>query len=251
MSGTRSKATGPQKRARKTPRRRTAPAALQRRIGYVFSDKTLLITALTHPTYANNVEPVENNQRMEFLGDAVLGLLTAEHAYRALPGADEGALTALRAMTVSGEALARLGAEIGLGKCIFTDEAGDDERLRAAAHTLACAVEAVMGAVWLDGGIDGARAVFEKLFVPAIEAIDANSLSGDPKGRLQSFAHRNARLGDPVYTLVSREGPDHEPVFHVRVRFGALEAEGTGNRRRSAEAAAAAAWLREFGDGQG
>ena len=244
MSGTHSKTPSAKGGGRK--RGRTAPAALQRRIGYAFRDKSLLVTALTHPTYANNVEPVENNQRMEFLGDAVLGLLTAEYAYRSLPGADEGALTELRARTVSGAALARLGGELGLGACLFTDDAGDDARLRAAAHTLACAVEAVVGAVWLDGGLEAARAVFDKLFAPAIDAIGLGALSGDPKGRLQSFAHRCARLGDPVYTLLSREGPDHEPVFRVKVSFAAHEAEGAGSRRRAAEAAAAAAWLEAY-----
>ena len=238
MSGTRKPPAAPK-------RRRTAPAALQKKIGYTFKAKPLLVTALTHPTYANNVETVENNQRMEFLGDAVLGLLTAEYAYRSMPGAGEGALTVLRSHTVSGAALARLGASIGIGKWLYTDGGGDDEHLRAAEHTLACAVEAVFGAVWLDGGIEGARAVFEKLFVPVMEALGADSIAEDPKGRLQAFAHRNARLGDPVYELLSREGPDHAPVFRVRVRFGALEAEGTGSRRRAAEAAAAAAWLAE------
>ena len=253
MSGTRSKkkAAAPAAPTKKAPapkrRKRTAPAALQKKIGYTFSDKSLLVTALTHPTYANNVEPVENNQRMEFLGDAVLGLLTAEYAYRAMPDANEGALTLLRSRTVSGAALAQLGAKIGIGKCLYTDDGGDDEHLRAAEHTLACAVEAVMGAVWLDGGIAAARAVFEKLFEPTIDSLASGSLPNDPKGALQTFAHRNTRLGEPVYTLVSREGPDHEPVFRVRVRFGALEAEGTGSRRKAAEAAAAAAWLAEYG----
>ncbi len=236
MSGTRKSSAAPK-------RRRTAPAALQKKIGYTFNTKSLLVTALTHPTYANNVEPVENNQRMEFLGDAVLGLLTAEYAYRTMPGAGEGALTVLRSHTVSGAALARLGAEIDVGKWLYTDDGGDDERLRTAEHTLACAVEAVVGAVWLDGGLEGARAVFDKLFVPAMEALGTDSIAEDPKGRLQAFAHRNARMGEPVYELISREGPDHAPVFRVRVRFGALEAEGVGSRRRTAEAAAAAAWL--------
>jgi ribonuclease-3 len=253
MSGTRSKKTAAPAASQKKKttalkrRRRTAPAALQKKIGYTFDDKSLLVTALTHPTYANNVEPVENNQRMEFLGDAVLGLLTAEYAYRAMPDANEGALTLLRSRTVSGAALAKLGAKIGIGKCLFTDGGGDDEHLRAAEHTLACAVEAVVGAVWLDGGIESARAVFEKLFEPTIDALASGSLANDPKGALQTFAHRNTRLGEPVYTLVSREGPDHEPVFRVRVRFGALEAEGSGSRRKAAEAAAAAAWLAEYG----
>ncbi len=224
-------------------RRRTASAVLQKKIGYTFTRKGLLVTALTHPTYANNVEPVENNQRMEFLGDAVLGLLTAEYAYRAMPGAGEGALTVLRSHTVSGAALAHIGAAIDVGKWLYTDGGGDDGRLRAAEHTLACAVEAVVGAVWLDGGIAGARAVFDKLFVPAIDALGPESVAEDPKGRLQAYAHRNARLGEPVYELISRHGPDHEPVFRVHVRLGSLEAEGMGCRRRTAEAAAAAAWL--------
>ena len=92
MSGTRKSSPAPKRR------RRAAPAALQKKIGYTFRDKTLLVTALTHPTYANNVEPVENNQRMEFLGDAVLGLLTAEYAYRTMPDAHEGALTAAQVL---------------------------------------------------------------------------------------------------------------------------------------------------------
>ena len=215
--------------------------------GYAFRNAALLDEALTTPSFKMSSPDAVDNQRLEFLGDAVLGLLTAEYAYRAMPDANEGALTLLRSRTVSGAALAQLGAKIGIGKCLYTDDGGDDEHLRAAEHTLACAVEAVIGAVWLDGGIAAARAVFEKHFEPTIDSLASGSLANDPKGALQTFAHRNTRLGEPVYTLVSREGPDHEPVFRVRVRFGALEAEGTGSRRKAAEAAAAAAWLAEYG----
>lgn len=232
------------------PKRRTAPAALQKQLGYTFKDKSLLITALTHPTYVNNVdrEAGNNNQRLEFLGDAVLGLLTAERVYLTVPDGNEGTLTVMRAQTVSGAALAVLGAEIDLGKYLYMDAPADDVRQRNAEHTLACAVEAVMGAVWLDAGLDGARTVFEKLFVPRMKDVKPPAFSGDPKGELQAFAHKNARLGEPVYTLVSTEGPVHAPIYRVKVRFGTLEAEGTGSRRRSAEAAAAAAWMQAYAE---
>lgn len=227
---------------------RTGPRDLEERIGYRFRDGSLLETAMTHPTYANNVEHVADNQRMEFLGDAVLGLLTAEHVYRLLPDGDEGRLTVARAKTVSGEALASLGAEIGLGPLLRTDEAGDDAALRSAQHTLACAVEAVFGAVWLDGGIEATRTVFGRLMAPRIaEIINGDTEVCDPKGRLQAYAHKKPSLGLPEYAVISREGPDHSPVFRVGVTLGGLTAEGVANRRRLAEAAAAEAWLSAHG----
>lgn len=221
---------------------------LQERIGHRFRDPSLLATALTHPTYSNNVERVADNQRMEFLGDAVLGLLTAEHVYRSLPDGDEGLLTLVRAKTVSGEALASLGAEIGLGPLLRTDEGGDDAALRSAPHTLACATEAVFGAVWLDGGIEAAKAVFDRLVVPRIGSVLAGGAAeGDPKGRLQAHAHMDPSMGLPVYEVLSREGPDNHPVFRVRVTLGGRSAEGSAGRRRQAEAAAASAWLADSG----
>lgn len=224
-----------------------APVDLQERIGYRFRDGALLVTALTHPTYSNNVEHVADNQRMEFLGDAVLGILAAEHVYRSLPDGDEGLLTVIRSKTVSGEALAALGAEIGLGGLLRTDEAGGDAALRSAQHTLACAVEAVFGAVWLDGGIEAARAVFNRLVAPRIvEILSGDAGECDPKGRLQAHAHRNPSLGLPEYAVVSREGPDHSPVFRVSVTLGGRTAEGVASRRRLAEAAAAEAWLTAY-----
>ncbi|MBQ7722226.1 MAG: ribonuclease III [Kiritimatiellae bacterium] len=229
----------------------TASEALMERIGYRFRDGSLLATALTHPTYSNNVERVENNQRMEFLGDAVLGLLTAEHVYRSLPEGDEGLLTVVRSKTVSGEALASLGAEIGLGPLLRTDEGGADATLRSAPHTLACATEALFGAVWLDGGIEAAKTVFGKLVVPRIGAVlGGDAGEGDPKGRLQAYAHRNPSMGLPVYEVLSREGPDNCPVFRARVTLGGRSAEGSAGRRRLAEAAAAEAWLASEGDSE-
>lgn len=225
--------------------RRFVPTELEKRIGYAFKNKQLLITALTHPTYTNNVDhnAGDNNQRLEFLGDAVLGLLVAERLYDTHPDCDEGSLTVLRSEVVSGEALAVLGREICLEDFLFMDKGSGCEKQRRASHTIACAVEAVMGAVWLDGGIKGAQKVFDKLFASRTDSCEQTSRSGNPKGDIQAFAHKHLDFGEPVYTLISAEGPEHSPVYHVKVSLGGLEAEGMGSKRKSAEAAAAAAWL--------
>lgn len=225
----------------------TIPTVELEGIGYTFRDPSLLQTALTHPTYSNNVERVENNQRMEFLGDAVIGLLTAEYLYHSIPGGDEGTLTSIRSKTVSGSALASIGGEISLGSYLLTDEGGGDATLRGAPHTLACALEAIFGAAWLDGGIDAAKSIFGKLVVPRIDALIADNADiVDPKGRLQAFAHKNQALGLPRYETLSREGPEHSPVYRVRVTLGDRSAEGVASRIRLAEAAAAQALLEQL-----
>ena len=234
--------------ARVSKSTRVAPVELQEALGYTFSNGDLLVTALTHPTYINNVDrdAGDNNQRLEFLGDAVLGLLTAEYFYKTVPDGNEGTLTLMRSQTVSGAALAKLAAELDLGKYLFMDKGEGMQIQRFAEHTLACAFEAVIGAIWLDSGLPGVQKVFDRLFASRSETEKMGKAEYDPKGALQAFAQKKPEHGEPVYTLVASEGPDHDRTYRVKVCLDAKEAEGTGKRKRVAEAAAAAAWLQAF-----
>lgn len=213
-------------------------------IGWRFRDAALLQTALTSPAYRMDHPSARDNQRLEFLGDAVFGLLSAEALYRAYENEDEGCLTVRRAHFASGAALAAAATKIGLV-----------HHLRVNAHapepdpgskTAADAMEAVLGAVWLDGGLDAARAVFARLWPDVRE--DGDLWAGNPKGRLQVEMQSRHPPLCPRYTTISRSGPSHAPVWKVAVEVPGLEsAEGEGATKRAAESAAAAAMLAALG----
>ena len=211
-------------------------------LGYRFKDESLAETALTTPACKIDRPDVVDNQRLEFLGDSVINFLAAERLYAAQPTEKEGSLTVRRTHMVSTAALCAAAAEQGLIPLL--------KRNRGAAEvprnskTLADAVEAVVGAAYLDGGMDAARTVFETLGVAAFAA--KGEWSENPKGELQEFAQRMDPPRHPVYELLSVAGKAHEPVFSVRVSVeGVGSASASAHNRKEAEAEAARRLLRE------
>lgn len=209
-------------------------------LSYTFSDPDLLRLACTVPLPNRN----ESYQRLEFLGDAVLQILVSERLYAAHPDRDEGALTQLRSALVSGKALLHKAKQLNLADLLETFNPGESWPEKA----LTDAVEALFGALWLDGGRPAAEALLNTLYCDA-EFADTDALltdgitSDNPKGALGTLAQKNG-LPLPCYTLLSTEGPAHAPRFRCAVTFNGRTAEGEGPSRKAAEARAAEALLR-------
>lgn len=216
---------------------------LQAAIGYTFRNEALLAEALTAPSCRMDSPNVRDNQRLEFLGDAALGLLAAERLFGEFPREQEGRLTVRRTHMVSSAALCDAAERIGLASHLKRNKsAGPFPR---GAKTLADAVEAVIGAAYLDGGLPAAKTVFEALGLEA-NAADA-SWSANPKGELQVRAQAQKPPQHPRYELLDTAGTAHEPIFTVRVSVeGFGEATASAHSHKEAESLAAAALLRSY-----
>ncbi|MFC4991360.1 ribonuclease III [Rubritalea tangerina] len=214
--------------------------SLEALLGYKFRNSLLLAEALTHPSLAYETQrPHFDNQRLEFLGDAVLQLALTDHLYHLFPGFTEGDLTKMRARLVSKEALHNLSAHIKLGEYVLLGRGEEASGGRERASTLADAFEALLGAVYLDGGFDAARDVVLKVAKTEVEKISAKPEEKNPKGRLQE-ALQAILPESPVYKVVSEEGPDHDKHFVVEVHWNdKVLASGKGRNKKQAEAAAA------------
>ena len=209
--------------------------------GYEFRDASLAVAALTAPAYRMDHPDARDNQRLEFLGDSVLGLLAAERMYAAFPDEPEGQLTVRRTHMVSTAALCEAAGRLGLAALLRRNRAAAE--LPRNSKTLADAVEAVIGAAYLDGGFAAARQVFAAL------DLDANARapewSENPKGELQVRAQAMTPPRHPQYELLEVAGKAHEPVFTVRVTVDGIGvATASAHTRREAEAAAAVKLLR-------
>ncbi len=219
--------------------------AFQGALGHRFSDRGLLLRALTHSSYANEHadDGIGDNQRLEFLGDAVLDFVAGAWVYRNYPDFDEGRMTRLRASLVCTKTLAQLARQVSVDAVMRLgygeEEAGGRER----DHNLCDAFEAVVGALYLDAGMETARAFFEALARPAADEILAAEADVDAKSRLQEWSQ--AELGiTPRYHIVTERGPDHFKVFEAEVLLGdRVVGQGEGRSKQHAEQAAAqAAW---------
>lgn len=218
---------------------------LERRLAYPFKDRTLLDQALTHKSHSRR-----HNERLEFLGDAVLGYVIADVLYADPSNRAEDALTITRADLVRGETLAVLGRRLALGEFL---KLGSGERKsggRNRASILADALEAVIGAISLDGGLDAARTFIVQLYADELARLDARQVNKDAKTRLQERLQARA-LALPRYAVVSEEGSDHDRTFTVSCAVPQLEltATGRGRSRRAAEKAAAEALLERMEEG--
>lgn len=213
-------------------------AQLQSALGYRFCNPSLLHRALTHKSFAR-----DHNERLEFLGDAVLGYVVADRLFELEPDAHEDALSLLRASLVRKDTLAEIAREIGLGEYL---RLGAGERRSGGHHRssiLADALEAVIGAVHLDGGVDAARAVIVKLLETRLAHLDVEAVK-DAKTRLQELL-QGVGLPLPDYALERSGGAAHARVFTVRCRVAALDLDvvAEGRSRRLAEQRAAQAML--------
>lgn len=213
---------------------------LQDKLGYAFRDKDLLVQSLTHPSIAAEVREVTcDNQRLEFLGDAVLQLILTEHLYRILPEKAEGALTKLRASLVSRRALARCARRLEMGEHLLLGKGEEANGGRKRESNLADAFEALLGAIYLDGGIEAAKAVTMRVMAEDLERVMEGEDTSNPKGELQEVLQAIERES-PMYRIVAEEGPDHLKQFKAEVIWGGLLlGEGRGSSKKNAETAAA------------
>jgi ribonuclease-3 len=213
---------------------------------YAFRNEVLLVTALTHKSFANETPGgVEDNQRLEFLGDAVLSMAAAEALMERLPDAPEGVLTQRRAALVNEGSLAELARSIDLGAALRLGRGEELSNGRDRSSTLCDAVEAVLGAVFLDGGFEVARNVILGLIRDKLDEIVEGTNLGDVKGTLQEILQA-ANQPNPCYRLVGEEGPDHAKIFEVEITVdGRPLAKGRGRSKKEAEKDAALQALRE------
>lgn len=210
-------------------------AAVEERLGYQFRDKNLIIEALTHKSFKKPY----NNERLEFLGDAVLDLVVGEYLYRKFPDVAEGELSKMRASLVSEKGFEKLALSLGLGEFIFISAAEENNKGRIKASLLSNAFEAVMGAVYLEAGLEWVREFVEKLLERVYPQIDMQSIFKDYKTTLQELTQ--ARFGvTPEYVLVRAFGPDHKKEFEVAVKVHDREfAHARGKSKKEAQQKAA------------
>src|SRR5215469_157110 len=222
-------------------------AALQARLAYTFRDEGLLRLALTHPSVAHESgEPTAHNQRLEFLGDAVLQLILTHELYEKFPGFDEGPLTKGRAKLVNRRTLADHARALGIGASLILSRGEETSGGRERASTLADAFEALLGAIFLDGGFDAAREFVSREFGAAFSKLNVPPTIENPKGELQELLQSRSPVA-PEYHVVSVTGPDHDRVFECTVQHGGVElARGSGKSKKAAETAAALAALKKL-----
>lgn len=217
-----------------------AEAWLATSLDYTFDDVGLLELALTHRSIPGN-----NNERLEFLGDAILDVVVSEVVFRAHPRAPEGDLSRLRSSLVNDRALARIAQRLGLGEQI---RLGGGER-KSGGHRrnsiLADTLEAIFGAVYLDAGFDAARHVIERAYGSQLEEFPDPADLQDPKTRLQEWMQARQK-GLPEYALLDVSGEAHKQTFNASCRVGNRVTTGSGTSRRNAEQKAAAAMLEQL-----
>jgi ribonuclease-3 len=221
---------------------------LSRVLGYSFKDAAQLQAALIHTSYVNERpgRGLESNERLEFLGDAVLGVVVAHRLYELRPESAEGELTVLRAWLVRQSTLARWARQVGIGPHLLLGRGESRGGGRDRPALLSRGFEAVIGAIYLDGGLDAARQVLLPLIDQEIQAGFSPQRVVDAKSRLQQVTQ--ARFDStPVYNMVEHSGPGHAPVFVVEVRAGPeVNARGSGHSKRAAQQAAAHAALQQL-----
>jgi ribonuclease-3 len=220
----------------------------EQRIGHTFERRELLRRALTHKSYSHEAKElaVRHNETFEFLGDSVLGFVIGDLLFRHFPELDEGALSKMKAYLVSAPSLAKKARHYGMGEVILLGVGEEKTGGRKKDSLLANLFEAMIAAIYLDGGIDAARKLIETTFSEEIRAIDEEDLLfQDYKTALQEVAQASG-LQLPDYNVVAEVGPDHDKRFVVEVRLGGFAATGEGTSKKEAQQQAARHALREF-----
>lgn len=213
-------------------------------LGHSFRDSSLLIQALTHASLGYETQrALPDNQRLEFLGDAIIQLLLSELLFEKFTEADEGQLTKVRSQLVSTKALAHVARKIQLGGYLLMGRGEETHGGRERDSSLADAMEAVVGAVYLDGGMKAARALAERLFLPEMERLGDTPSDSNPKGRLQEILQAISAQ-TPCYRIVEESGPAHAKSFTAVVCWEEQEiGRGLGRSKKEAEVEAARAAL--------
>lgn len=219
---------------------------LEEALGYRFQDRSLLEEALTHRSLLNEIDERDrrDNERLEFLGDAVLGLVVADLLMKALPEGREGELTLNRAALVKRKKLGEIARRLALGEYLYLGKGEERTAGRQKLSILADAFEAVIGAVFLDGGFDAARSLVEAHFAEFVEEIrERHRAAPDPKTRVQELFLALFHVS-PVYEVIGESGPDHAKTFRVRLCLNKLSlACGVGRNKKEAEQDAAERFL--------
>lgn len=223
--------------------------ALQTKLGISFTDLSLLQQAFVHRSYLNENPDFRlgSNERLEFLGDAFLGLVVAEFLFREFPELSEGELTKLRSDLVRQDSLARLASSLGLGECLYLGQGEERGGGRKRSRNMACTLEALVGAAFMDQGFDVTKDLVLRVFASSVAEMRQRGLASDHKSRLQELiqAERQER---PAYRLVEAAGPDHDKTFWVEVVVGGeVLGRGSGKSKQAAEKDAAKQALEKRG----
>lgn len=231
---------------------------LEQRIFYTFKDPELLRLALSHKSHANEGRKKGinkdsfvrlHNERLEFLGDAVIGLVISDILSESFPYVDEGKLSKMRSSLVKEETLAKVARSIKLGEFILLGKGEQATGGNDKDSILSSSYEALLGSIYLDGGLPAVFEVVKKHFSALLEEVVSLSSSHDTKTQLQEVAQANMRKS-PIYQVVSEAGPDHEKVFEVMVSVGSLKRYGKGRNKKEAEQAAAKFLLEHIKSGE-
>jgi ribonuclease-3 len=217
-----------------------SPVDFNRRAGLSFNNLRLLTRALTHRSYLNeHPEAIEDNERLEFLGDAILDFLVGSWLYHHMPEMAEGRLTSLRAALVRNDRLAVFADEIDLGDALRLGKGEAESGGRHRASVLGSAFEALIGALYIDGGLDKVQTFVEPMLEEAVEEILLDNKDRDAKSLLQEYTQANG-MGTPSYSLVSVSGPDHQRTYEVNVIVNhEIFGIGQGQSKQAATKAAA------------
>ena len=237
--------------------RANAPASslhdLEDILGYRFKDPGILFQALTHRSFVNEREGenLRNNESLEFLGDAVLGFLISSRIFRQYPDLTEGELSKIKAYLVSAANLVKLAERIHLGDFVCLSRGEEKTGGRSKRAIVVDAYEAIIGAIYMDGGVEAASEFVGRQVENFLEGLDLRQLTyGDFKSALQEYLH-NLGLSEPVYCVVDELGPDHKKTFVVQVIVdGEIIAESSGRTKKEAQQAAARLALEKIGDGR-
>lgn len=224
------------------------PKELETKLGIEFKIQNLLKEALTHRSYLNENQEwaYKHNERLEFLGDAVLELIVTQDLYARFPDVQEGYLTSVRAALVNYQMLAKVAREITLDKYLYLSKGESRDFGKAREVILANALEALLGAIYLDQGFAIAEKFVHEVVMKHLDEVIEKQLYLDPKSLLQEYAQEKYKA-TPTYRVLKEEGPDHQKTFLVGVYLGEREAaQATGSSKQEAETKAALTALREF-----
>lgn len=218
---------------------------LEQKLGITFHDHGLLTEALTHRSFLNESQAKQSNERLEFLGDSVLSLLTSTKLFQLFPKLPEGQLTNLRSQLVCAKTLAKIASDLQLGTYLLMSRGEEKSGGRQNESLLANLFEAILGAIYLDRGLETAQAFLEKHLFPLVKLADQETEIFDSKSRLQELTQRETQVS-PKYKVLSETGPDHDKIFTVGVFLQEKKlAVGSGKSKQEAEQDAARVALEE------